>query len=892
MYSRIQATIAALAITFLLSGCGDLLGTKVSKKQIDGSQFAVQCELDLDRFSEILHENISSQINCLKENLHLFIRVVKSGKPGYLSRVQLEQYIQRYRPDVKPEVLRALKSVFDLGHLITGEDPDFISKDTVDKVMNFALIFNEQAALHFGPVFENETPTSYTVHMNARERISEANRLIIKSLIPIFNRDRNGQLHKLNIIDLLESFTTETTRPGIEKAKKLLFGKKILFGGDEQVLTHLELEQVILKFDQLLLIGLDVIRYKYLILSQESLLQLIQKDVDELYPIVTDNRTVGDRDELAIFTLNQAIEAAKLFIDKNDLDIDKFKKLIIEAKKIVMGGNGTDIKGAELKQLFGHAKNILETGTIFHRIYAKFSKELESPLPVNIDFREYEHTYPENRNELLLFERIVKNYRFMKGAKKLNDQDDNSWFTFPSSFYTRNYRRNANGVVEIAIFEYVLKLLFYKYGERPEIPSPVFERSIDQAKMQEIFKIFETELVELDLILPQNYRNTADNISLLGTLFQNQSDQNKVMDVNEATEFGISLWSSLNIADDVYSYLVTKDCHIDPRSNKELPFKRLDPSCVRGNFWKGLCHSYRDYYPQMFEYLGLPQGASCESLQNSEHNRQFLDRAIIASRTCNNYPDGDKEEIPYAKGDFMTIMLALIHSETTILRWDSNRNNLMDADEVDRAYSIYEPALDGFLKDKSPIIKRFKKQIYQYMIKYEQVPNEKDFASIWKFVKFLLNFNKKSPGNRKTIVSLLVAIAEQNKLGNPGPGFNCAFMRDPDNIPRGVNTRVAEGPNGQMTANELNLALQFTSELLNRFSSRDKQMLKDELYLFTDDIRTGLVSDVASVRQPTIRRIFSQIQADKVQMAGIRASIPEGNDLHKIGLAVSTLLTE
>ncbi len=70
------------------------------------------------------------------------------------------------------------------------------------------------------------------------------------------------------------------------------------------------------------------------------------------------------------------------------------------------------------------------------------------------------------------------------------------------------------------------------------------------------------------------------------------------------------------------------------------------------------------------------------------------------------------------------------------------------------------------------------------MIKYEKVPDEKDFGSIWKFVKFLLSFNKKAPADRKTIASILVAIGDENKKLQTGPVFDCNLLRNPDDIPR------------------------------------------------------------------------------------------------------------
>ncbi|WP_408097669.1 hypothetical protein ACJVC5_01780 [Peredibacter sp. HCB2-198] len=768
--------ILLLAVLMLaLSGCGDLLGSKVKKKELSTSQFEVNCELDMNEFSEIMNKNIESQIQCLGENLHLFIRVVKSGKPGHLSRVQLEEYLRVFRPDVQPEVVKALKAVFDLGHLIAGEDPDYISKDTVDKVINFAVVFNREASLNFGPIFQNESEVTYALHQNHRDRVSTANKAIVQALRKIFKSDRGGNIHKLNIMDLLESFTTEDTRQDIERVKKVLFVKKLMLGGDEDHLTHIELEKLILNFDHLLLIGLDAVRYKYIILNQESILQLLKRDVNDLYDIVTQG-DLNNRDQEVLFTMDQAIEAVKEFVEKDDFDVEKYRNMIGEAKKILMNGNTDEVRGIELKNFFVHAKTLLQSGTIFHRIYDKFKVQLESSQPVSIDFDEYRHTYPEHQKELDQFERIVKKYRFMKGE-------------FLAPYYTRGYRRNADAVFEIALFEYAIKLVFQVYGSPSPNPDAVGGFSMDQKQMQALLKKFEQELIDMDLILPGKIEGTADNVSLLGTLFQYQSDTNNKLDVNEMTEFGVSLFAALNIQGDLFTYLEE-----DMACPKDQ-FGRILPECFKANFWKGVCKDYRPYLPLMFESMGAPK--NCDEFVPNEAAQKFLETTIDAARSCNFYSDGDKEQVPFEKGDIMTTMIALMHIETTILRWDTNGNNLLDADEVNNAYTIYSGALDGFLKDKNPIIKKFQKQIYQFMIKYEQVPDEKDFGSIWKFVKFLLSFDKKAPANRKTIASLLVAISEQNAKNRTTPSFDCNLLRDPDNIPRNPNTVLPAVDNRQ-----------------------------------------------------------------------------------------------
>lgn len=760
MFTSLKSLIILLVSMLALSGCGDLLGKKVIKRQLDSSFAEVSCELEIDNFAEIMNENIEKDIRCLGENLNLFIRIVTSGKPGYISRTQLESYLSDFRPDVKPEVVKALGSIFQLGHLITGEDPNYISKETVDKVIEFALLFNRKAALDFGPIFKNKAPVTYALHQLHRSRVTSATTAIIQALLKIYNPNRNGEIHKLNIVELLETFTTDANRDDMEKLKKMLFMKGIILGGKNDEISHVELQKLIQNFNVILLIGLDIARYKYIELDQKSILQLLKLDVDAAYDIITQG-TLNDRDDKVLFTMDEALDAAKILLEDKDFDVEKYRKVIVEVKKIFMNGNDTQIKGGELKSLFNHAKKLLRTGTIFHSMYEMFKAQLDQPIEVNIDFSDYRHTYPEHQEELEQFERIVKRYRFMKGE-------------YISAYYTRGIKRNADAVFEIAAIEYVLKYVFARHG-RQSPNNTVGGSSMDKSDMEKLMKRFENELIDLGLILPQRAITTANNISLLGSLFQYQSDTNELMDVNEATEFAGTVFTSLNVADDLIDYMKKKNCQIDQ-------FDRIEPGCFRANFWKGLCVNYRKYYPLLFDSLNAP--ASCEDWKNTELSSEYLDRAIRAGRSCMNYYDGDKEEIPYASGDIMTLMVVLLHSETTIIRWDVNKNNFMDPNEVNSAYEIYGPALDGFLKDKNPIIKKFKKQIYQYMIKYEKVPDEKDFKSILQFVKFIMSFDKKAPAQRKTIASLLMAIGEQNAKLQTGPKFNCSLLRDPEHVPR------------------------------------------------------------------------------------------------------------
>lgn len=69
-----------------------------------------------------------------------------------------------------------------------------------------------------------------------------------------------------------------------------------------------------------------------------------------------------------------------------------------------------------------------------------------------------------------------------------------------------------------------------------------------------------------------------------------------------------------------------------------------------------------------------------------------------------------------------------------------------------------------------------------------------------------------------------------------------------------------------------------------------REQLKDELVALNDDMVSGAVKSIEEVRQPALRELFVEIEADSVQMENINAVITEGSKLHKIATAVTIAL--
>lgn len=802
-----KKTFSSLILCLMLltlTACGDLLGSKVIKKEIDTTRFRADCELEIDAFKHILHQNISSQLKCLGANLNLFIKVVKNDvKPGYMNREMFEAYLRKHETGITPEILKALKAVYDLNFLLRGEDREYISQQNVDDVIALAIVFNEQMALNFGPIFESKQESTYTLHKIHKARVREAANKIMIALLKVF-RERGGRIDTLDIPELLKAFTTTDTEDVIKKINQVLFVKKVLLGGNKTVITHVELQRFMYSFPYLAEIALDATRYKYILLEQESLIALLKLDLEHLKGIIFNPR-LGNRDGEHFVSMTDLFSTIKLFVDKETFDIDKFKSLVTYVKKIVMGGGKDDISGGDFKNLIYHGENILQTGFVFHKMYDLYRVQLESKLPVSINYDQAIQAIqePEYRNDVKKFIRVTKNYRFMKGE-------------FESGFYTREWRRNPDAVFELALYEYLLDLVmkFVDPDElHPETKQPVawgtkfpysgttFTHAIDQFQLQKILNRVKKELISLDLIMPHRAISTADTISLLGTLFQYQSDENinpetkkglPILDVNEATEFAVSLISGIDMAKEMMVRF-NKACDAEMDD-----YERISPSCFKKNFLKFMCEDYGDYYPLLFDSLGATEQKdpvtgvkkrNCE-IPNTDYNKAYLEMTIKASRTCTFYEDEvtgkPTEEIYYNEGDLMSILVEMMHVEATFLRWDKNKNNNLDINEVDDAYRIYSWALDGFLVDKPSYIKLFKKQIYQFMIKFEEIPNEKDPKSIAKFLKFLVSLKKKSSATRKTFSSVLYGVSEENKklrIANGTETFKCNWLKNPNDIP-------------------------------------------------------------------------------------------------------------
>jgi hypothetical protein len=759
--------LSFLIVLLTIAGCGDLRETKVVKTPTESRRFNAGCKLEVQRFKKIFEEPIDYDIECLGKSMDLFLELVETDRPGHLSRVALENYVQRNLEDFDPDYLKVIRAIFKINHLIFGDSVDYISPKSLKSIISFAKELNRQSVIIY-PMFKSKEEIPYIQHDIQRTRVFKTIDDLKSSFLKIFVRERNGRLDSLDVVEMLESFFGDD-HEDLEKVKSLLFIKRVFLGGEKAIITHRELQDLIIKAPQIGTVAFDLIRLKYVDLNQRSSFELLSSDLEQLEKILYFSAGVDQ----ILFTIDDIILAVPQLTDSFP-NFANYKKELIQIKMTLMTdrvwSTGEDLSGQEnvtndqFRVLFNHAKSIVKKGVFFHRMYEHYRVVMDSPLSINLNVNEVLLRFPAFGDSVKDFVRIVNNYRFYRGL------DENGKSEPP--YYTTAYRRNVHGAVETAMLEYAATLVMRRYGV--ETPGGVGGYGMEKIHIRNLLGILEDFLIDQDFLAPRRYYSSANTITLMSALFQYQSNGDSFVNANEIAEFGASILTGANVSKYFFEE-IKKTCAVETANGQE---RFTDLNCYRQNFYPLLCKKYRSHFPRMASWLGLP--SNCSNFTMTSENLEFLKTTEIAARTCVKFSDGS--DVPVSEGDLMVIFVALLNIESTLTRWDKDMNNVMDPDEVEDSWAIYQSAIKGMARDIAPIAEKLAKPIFKYLVKYEKVPSTDDFPNFWQFVKFLVSFDKKAPATRKTIASVLKVIGET--AGKPDPNdpppyeeFDCECLR-------------------------------------------------------------------------------------------------------------------
>lgn len=766
--------LMALVQLALFVSCGDLFMKKEKKSKLN--QFVV-CNSDTSALSEIFTANIKGDLICLGENLNLFADIVKSDRPGSLSFVELKKYIQKNVNDVDPSTYDILRAIFDLNSILSGDNKDYIQKANIDKLIETFILLNKAIVQNnVYDYFMDESQVTYDEHLRRKAKIYFAFSQIEKAFIKNYKNNNNV----IDFNEFVELFSSISDDDFIRKVKSVLFIKKSFIGGEKDSLNAIELKRLInivadaskIIFD---ITHLDLVKHDNE--EAEDIIESLREDFDT----IVRNLYIQNDSEVA-FNLDDIVGVLNEFFPEY-AKYTKYEASFLKLKDILLVDNSRNFTGEEIHILLNDiVLTNLSRGVFFFKAYDVNKSRLEGTDKIIYNLPKVPTTSAAELGFEEDFNRIVKDYANFKGGNE-------------SAFFENKIKRNALGIFEIATIEDLVKRLFWAYGEKSDDAYGGVHISLgDMQKILEDFKdVLRGEGISLD---PENGKykpreaNTAETIALLTSLFQNQSsgipdtdeDDPKLIEVNEMTEFTVSLLSANSIAGKAFDFFADK-CALDEKG-------QFLPECYRDKFVDFFDEKIsedgkkvRDYLPKLAENL--------DSLSDEEI-KDFLFQVEVFSRSCTYFDEAKTEPVPMGSNDFFMLFGGLIAMESTFNRFDTgfgadNNNNVLDIDEVERAYDeVYEGAVKALIPGK--FLKRFGKSFYFYLVKYNELPDVQNINGVrdlwralkegFKFVGFLFKrkSKKQAPASRYTLAMVLRILAEQSDTNIENP-FPCESLR-------------------------------------------------------------------------------------------------------------------
>lgn len=723
----------AFCVLILLSlvSCGDLFMKKEDSKETTTEQFS-QCELDTQALSTIFSKNIEIELLCLEQNLNLFIDVVKTDRPGYLSLKELKLYIEKHISDIDPAIVEALDIVFETNSLIFGDHKEYIARENVAKLIELLIEVNQV-------VVENDIVNLFTskAQVNFKEHNQRKSKVFM-TFSYISSKLKQAQVVKdnfssLNLKKLFEVLRTQDNAAKLDKVKSLLFLKKIFLGGDNEVLTSREFQKLIDMLADGGKIAFDMTQFANIQIEDNEYEEIILT-LKEDFEAVVRSLNFDRESDVTIMLLSDLMGAIKAFLPEFD-KYTKYNDQILKFKEILLENSRPEFSANEVYLLLENLiLENLKRSAFFYRTFRLNEEVLTSGEVIQKDLEEFFFLDASERQFKDDFNQVVKSYRFLRGKELI-------------ATYSSEVKRNAVKMLEIAVLENITKKIMTYYGVQDPRANGGLKLSFDQLVvfMKDLQPILEGE----GFSEPNRIEAAAETIFLMASLFQSHSDGDLEIELNELVQFLLTILGSYEVQD-VMLKEIQKVCKLDTKG-------RYSPDCFRDNFINLMELNTKqgskltDHFPKMMKFL---RGLSAEK------QREYIIGAESISRACMTYQD---KEVPMLPSDIFFVFSGLSNIEQTMIRFDLNNDNILGPKELDRTYEVYEEAIKALIPGK--FMKRFAKSVFLYLVRYKKVPDVGDvkgWRGFWRatkagahFFKFLMTPKKYTPADRQTLLSII-----------------------------------------------------------------------------------------------------------------------------------------
>lgn len=727
-----------LIIAMALSGCGyvsDKPPANIDMYKIDALQ---TCKIDITKLAEIFKADQKEQIRCLQENFIQFTKYVRSENTGSVSQNELDAFIRRFFEGQSDSIVKGLSLIFQLNMLMLKDEADRISRTNISPLFDLLVKVNQEAIVITEIIKEMNDEKNQARYWELKGKFIGAVTRFSEYTVSIIEKSP-GLPQKLNLKEFLLEASKKLGSKEIstDTIDSLIFLKRILVAGDKEVITSNELGRAISKLPKILSLSFDlyfVKRSNFSSDSEHARFSLL--NIRDLYNIIEFNQP-----DFELISVDQLL---RLLQDLNkDVDMSKFKPSIVSLKTHTIGGEKETFSFRDLSKIIDLGHDYLERFYFNTVTYVAYKDDLEKNEPIiylrrlNLP-KEYDVFGSERLKELHSdFQDIAVNGRYFRAAVE------------GVSYYGNRLSRNKSGFIEAAILKWASFKFLNGYGHKTASGS----HQITQTEFLNFLYEMKPILEEFQL-WSSTPVTSARNAILLADLFQNKSDGDLEVNIKEAAEYIQMVLTSVEIANHFGDDL-SLVCDAGNRKNDPV----FDLTCFNQHFFDTMLGRYKNFFPRLVEYTdpkNTPRADVDEYLKGVEGFAR----------------DVTDPTLPMTKRDNILIIGTMINIESTFLRFDTNKDNIIDYQELVEAYKVYKTAIITIAKLK-PNEEAFAQSIFLYMVSKMEIPptgtwmQSAKFFSFHKCVSFEFcrnTFMDKIEGRRLNIGKLLYYMVNQNAL--------------------------------------------------------------------------------------------------------------------------------
>ncbi len=309
-------------------------------------EFSLTCDMNTDKLKDILDEDVSAELECLKRNLVQYSKYVRrESNRGFITRSEIKKFIKRYFPPENASMADALDLIFNLNTLILKDEPGQISLTNIVPFFKILIIANIEATkiTKFFKQIESSPENYMVIRDDVQSSVKKFAEMTL-SLVVNSDKDYHGQVSiEQFLVALKEQMKLDLD---IETISSFLFIKKLLVGGDKETVSPDEVQLFLSKLEEMAMAIFDVIlATESAFSSQKQYFEFMANRFRQFQ-----SSMYQWNDETPILTIKPIISILKMILgDKHDVEQLSSKLEIL--KKEIFGGqpdilNFSDVKAS------------------------------------------------------------------------------------------------------------------------------------------------------------------------------------------------------------------------------------------------------------------------------------------------------------------------------------------------------------------------------------------------------------------------------------------------------------------------------------------------------------------------------------------------------------------